>query len=77
MGRDACAAVVRFLVQHTRCRTVVDPFCGMGTALAVANEFGLNAVGVERSAKRARKARELAFPARFLGSGGKRPSGRD
>jgi tRNA G10 N-methylase Trm11 len=38
---------------------VVDPFCGHGTILAVANEHGLDAVGVELSAKRARKARRL------------------
>ena len=61
MGRDACVAVVRFLVRHTRCRTVVDPFCGMGSVLAVANEFGLSAVGVERSARRAERARRFAF----------------
>ena len=41
-------------------RVVVDPFCGLGTALAVANVMGLDAVGVELSAKRAEKARSLA-----------------
>jgi len=61
MGREACLAVGRFLVAHTRCRTVVDPFCGMGSMLAAANELGLAAVGVERSAKRAARARTLAF----------------
>jgi tRNA G10 N-methylase Trm11 len=38
---------------------VVDPFCGLGTILAVANEHGLDAIGVELSSKRARKARRL------------------
>ncbi|HVP66000.1 MAG TPA: SAM-dependent methyltransferase [Anaeromyxobacteraceae bacterium] len=73
MGREACAAVARFLVDHTGCRTVVDPFCGMGSMLAVANEFGLAAVGVERSARRAHRARTLSFgdarPAPRPGSG--------
>lgn len=64
MGREACLAAVRFLVDHTRCRVVVDPFCGMGSVLAVANELGLRAVGVERSAKRAEKARGFDFPPR-------------
>jgi hypothetical protein len=59
MGVDACEAVATFLLAHTRCRTVVDPFCGVGTMLAVANQRGLDAVGVELSAKRAQKAREL------------------
>jgi hypothetical protein len=40
-------------------RTVVDPFCGHGTVLAIANELGMDAIGVERGGKRARRAREL------------------
>jgi len=59
MGADACAAVARFLLRHTRCRTVVDPFCGIGTMLAVANAHGLDAIGVELSAKRAVRAQAL------------------
>jgi hypothetical protein len=63
MGREACAAVARFLLEHTTCRTVVDPFCGLGTMLAVANEHGLDAVGVERSPRRAARARRLVLEA--------------
>lgn len=59
MGVDACRAVARFLLKHTACRTVVDPFCGVGTMLAVANEEGLDAIGVELSRRRASKARNL------------------
>lgn len=59
MGVDACDAILTFLLDHTRCRTVVDPFCGMGTVLAVANRRGLDAVGVELSARRASRARAL------------------
>jgi len=62
MGREACDAVARFLLAHTGCRTVVDPFCGLGTMLAVANVHGLAAVGVERSPRRAMKARSLTLP---------------
>ena len=62
MGREACDAVARFLLEHTGCRTVVDPFCGLGTMLAVANLHGLSAVGVERSPRRAMKARSLTLP---------------
>jgi hypothetical protein len=58
----ACEAVARFLVAHTGCRTVVDPFCGLGTMLAVANAHGLDALGVERSPKRAARARRLELP---------------
>ncbi len=60
MGVAACEAACRFLLAQTPCRVVVDPFCGVGTALAVANALGLDAVGVELSKKRAEKARALA-----------------
>lgn len=59
MGTAACEAVCTFLLAHTQCRTVVDPFCGHGTMLAVANARGLAAVGVELSSKRAGRARRL------------------
>ena len=59
MGVQACLAACRFILEHTPTRTVVDPFCGHGTVLAVANALGLHAVGVELSRKRAKKARAL------------------
>jgi hypothetical protein len=74
MGVEACEAVVDFLVRFTPCTTVVDPFCGLGTMLAVANRRGLDAVGVELSAKRAERARRLEVraprPPATPGSGG-------
>jgi len=59
MGAEACVAACRFILSHTTTRTVVDPFCGHGTLLAVANELGLDAIGVELGPSRARKARLL------------------
>ncbi|ACL67545.1 conserved hypothetical protein [Anaeromyxobacter dehalogenans 2CP-1] len=59
MGAAACEAVARFLLAETGCRTVVDPFCGLGTMLAVANAHGLDALGVELSRRRADRARRL------------------
>ncbi len=59
MGSAACDAAVRFLLAETGCRTVVDPFCGLGTMLAVANGAGLDAVGVELSRRRAERAARL------------------
>lgn len=67
MGTRACAEACRFLLAHTACRSVVDPFCGIGTLLAVANEHGLDAIGVELSAKRARRARTLMLAERVSG----------
>jgi len=57
MGMAACEAAIGFIAAHTACRTVVDPFCGLGSALVAANAAGLDAVGVELSRRRARKAR--------------------
>lgn len=61
MGVDACRAVTSFLRAHTTCRTIVDPFCGIGTMLAVANAEGFDAIGVELSRKRAERARALTI----------------
>ncbi|HET6339885.1 MAG TPA: DUF309 domain-containing protein [Polyangiales bacterium] len=57
MGVAACEVACRFLLDHTETRTVVDPFCGRGTVLAVANALGLDAIGVDIGAKRVRSAR--------------------
>jgi hypothetical protein len=59
MGVAACEATCAFLLAHTACRTVVDPFCGVGSMLAVANAYGMDAIGVELSPKRAARARVL------------------
>lgn len=56
MGEDACRLACRFVLDNTNTRTVVDPFCGKGTVLGVANALGLSAIGVEISRKRARQA---------------------
>jgi hypothetical protein len=59
MGVDACLLACRFVLAETTTRTVVDPFCGWGTVLAVANALGLHAVGVDISARMCRRARKL------------------
>ena len=63
MGSAACELACRYVLSHTATRTIVDPFCGWGTVLAVANELGLDAIGVELSRKRAQKARNLQLDA--------------
>jgi hypothetical protein len=59
MGVLACRAACEYLAGEIGARVVVDPFCGRGTVLAVANAMGLDAIGVELSAKRCRAARAL------------------
>jgi hypothetical protein len=59
MGVKACLDACRFVERETATRTIVDPFCGWGTVLAVANGLGLDAVGVDLSARMCRRARGL------------------
>ena len=60
MGLEACRVACQFVLDATTTRTIVDPFCGVGTALAVANQMGMDAIGVELSRRRAERARSLA-----------------
>ena len=57
MGIRAAAHAVRFAQDHAGATTIFDPFCGVGTVLAVANALGLDAVGVEKSRKRCERSR--------------------
>jgi hypothetical protein len=57
MGEEACRLACRFVLDSTTTRTIVDPFCGLGTVLGVANALGLSSIGVEISRKRSQKAR--------------------
>ena len=61
MGVEACRVACRYLRDNTTTETVVDPFCGQGTVLAVAESTGFAAVGVERSTKRCKAARNLVI----------------
>jgi len=57
MGETACRVACQFLRLDTQTRTIVDPYCGRGTVLRVANSFGFDALGIDRSPKRCRAAR--------------------
>ncbi|HFE44016.1 MAG TPA: SAM-dependent methyltransferase [Nannocystis exedens] len=62
IGVDAARLACRYVKRLTPLRRIVDPFCGQGTILAVANELGLEAIGVDLSAKRCRLAAALRLP---------------
>ena len=59
MGVRAAGHAVRFAQEQVGACVVFDPFCGVGTVLAVANALGLDALGVEKARKRAEQARAL------------------
>ncbi|HEY0713120.1 MAG TPA: SAM-dependent methyltransferase [Polyangia bacterium] len=61
MGTKACLAALEIIARATPTRTIVDPFCGFGTVLAVANARGFDAVGVDLSVRMCRKARALVY----------------
>lgn len=57
-GVNAVALCVEY-VKDQGIKKVVDPFCGSGTTLAVANEMGLDAIGVDIAKKYCEMARKL------------------
>ena len=59
MGIRAAAHAVRFARDEGRASTIFDPFCGVGTVLAVANCLGLHAIGIEKAKKRSELAQQL------------------
>ena len=63
MGVRAAAQAVRFAKLQAGAKVIFDPFCGVGTVLAVANILGLDALGVEKSRKRCEQARTLVLGA--------------
>jgi hypothetical protein len=62
MGVSACLDACRFVQRETTSRIIVDPFCGFGTVLAVANLLGFDAVGVDLSRRMCRRTRSLQLP---------------
>lgn len=61
MGEYACREACRFLYQETVTTTVVDPFCGQGAILAMANLMGFAAIGVELNRKRCERAMDFHY----------------
>jgi hypothetical protein len=59
MGVRAAGHAVRFAKEQVGAKVVFDPFCGVGTVLAVANALGLDALGLELSRKRCEQSRTL------------------
>jgi hypothetical protein len=61
MGLEVCKTIVKFLLNHTDTQELVNPFCGEGGMLAVAENSGFKVIGIEKSPKRAEKARHIQW----------------
>ncbi len=61
MGQEVCTMICQFILTQTTTRTLVAPFCGQGALLAVAEGAGLNAIGIEKSRKRAERASAITL----------------
>jgi hypothetical protein len=59
MGLSTGLMISKFILENTSSDTIINPFCGEGSMLATGNAMGLHTIGIERSPKRAEKARLL------------------
>jgi hypothetical protein len=59
MGLEASLFVADFIKNVVGSDTLINPFCGEGSVLAAGEAKGLQTIGIERSPKRAQKARTL------------------
>lgn len=47
MGFNACKTSIEFIKSKINTKIIVDPFCGQGSVLKIANDLGLNSIGVD------------------------------
>lgn len=59
IGLNCAITGISFLKYIANSKCIIDPFCGFGTVLAVANAVGIDSIGCELSRKRCRKASKL------------------
>jgi len=63
-GFNACMMVIQYVKHFNNCcKCIIDPFCGKGSVLAVANFLGLDSFGIEIKPALSRKAMNLSVNA--------------
>ncbi|KAF2072916.1 hypothetical protein CYY_005773 [Polysphondylium violaceum] len=60
MGLNSCKVAIMYL-KSLNMKCVVDPFCGKGSILAVANLYGMNSIGVDLSVAKSRESIALTL----------------
>lgn len=65
MGLEAGVMIAKFIHDQVKSHTLINPFCGQGGLIAAAQSLGLNAIGIERSPKRAEMARLIQISSDF------------
>ncbi len=65
MGLEAGVVIARFIAEQVKSHTLINPFCGQGGLIAAADALNLSTIGIERSPKRAEKARLIQIAADF------------
>lgn len=57
IGMNACRMAIDFVTRQVGPQVILDPFCGAGTVLAVANQMGVDAIGIDIDPEQVAKAR--------------------
>ena len=52
---------LKFLKKHVSTNILINPFCGKGSMISVAEAYGIQVKGIERGHKRALEAAKLKF----------------
>jgi len=76
MTFSAVEIALDYIKRKVKTQIVLDPFCGRGTVLGIANAYGLDAVGIDIDPVCCTAARELALNAELfepLGDGSNAP----
>ena len=59
MGLNACKTSIEFIKSKIDTNIIIDPFCGQGSILKIANEMGFNSIGVDILKEQCIKAKNI------------------
>ena len=59
MGYNACRFAVEYVKEKKVSDTILDPFCGRGSVLKIANDLGMKSMGIDIDIKQVEHAKNL------------------